>query len=109
MNKIFCPNALPLLLLGLALFSMTAWAETGNDSDQQAIKPGTCVQEIVKLQEMLHAENQTAQSLMSENKELRRSIDKIGSENRELRETINRIRNEVDGGGYHPLGKKEPR
>lgn len=109
MNKIFYPNALPLLLLGMALFSMTAWAETGNDSDQQAIKPGTCVQEIVKLQEMLHAADQTTQSLMSENKQLRQSIEEIGRENRKLRETINRIRNEAGGGGYHPLGKRGAR
>jgi len=111
MNKIFWPNSLWLFLflLGMAFFSMTAWAETGNDSNQQAIKPGTCVQEIVKLQEMLHTADQTTQSLMSENKRLRQSIEEIGRENRKLRETINKIRREVDGGGVYPNGVKGAR
>jgi len=111
MNKIFCPNSLWLFpfLLGMAFFSMTAWAETGNDSNQQAIKPGTCVQEIVKLQEMLHAADQTTQSLMSENKRLRQSIEEIGRENRKLRETIDKIRDEAGGGGYHTLEKQGAR
>jgi len=115
MNKIFWPNALSLFpfLFGMALFSMSAWAETGNDSNQQAIKPGTCVQEIVKLQEMLHAADQTTQSLMSRNKKLmeaidnmERTIDNVERENRTLRETINKIRDESGGGGLHPLEKQ---
>lgn len=57
-----------------------AWGETGDVSEQQAIQPGSCVQEIVELQNILHAANQTIESLMSENRELRETIERIRRE-----------------------------
>jgi hypothetical protein len=66
--------------------AQNAWGESGDVSELQAIQPGSCQQEIVELQNILHAANQTIESLVGEN--------------RELRETIERIRREVDRGGY---------
>ena len=70
-----------------------AWGETGDVSEQQSIQPGSCVQEIVELQNILHAANQTIESLLSEN--------------RELQEILERIRREVDRGGYGDTPRTE--
>ena len=63
-----------------------AWCSTGDVSEIEGINPVSCEQEIVELQNILHAANQTIESLVSEN--------------RELQETIERIRREIDRGGY---------
>jgi len=80
-------------------FSMNAWGETGNASNPHTIKPRSCQEEIVLLQNMLHASNQTIESLVSEN--------------RELKETIKKIRDELNRGGHggiHPtLEKRRPK
>jgi len=64
----------------VSITSQNAWGETGDVSEQQAIQPGSCVQEIVELQNILHAANQTIESLMSENRELRETIERIRRE-----------------------------
>ncbi len=66
----------------VSVTTQNAWSESGDVSEQNAIQPGSCVQEIVELQNILHAANQT--------------IDSLVSENRELQDIIERIRREVD-------------
>jgi len=89
-------------LVGFIYASTNACAQTETNVDQQAIKPGTCVQEIVKLQEMLHAADLTNQSLMSKNMELRKSLENISKENTQLHNTIDRINAQTGGGRIHP-------
>jgi len=108
MHRIFHPLFLLPFLPGLGL-SMPAWEASADASDQMPVKPHSCREMIVELQNQLHAANQTAQSLMDQNMELRQDMGKIESENRKLRETINRIRNEAGGGGYHTQGRQGAR
>jgi len=75
-----------LLVMSPPGFSMAAVGKTENAGVLQSIKPRSCPEEIVALQNMLHAANQSIESLTDENKD--------------LRDLIERIRNELNRGGY---------
>jgi len=65
---------------------MAAVGKTENAGVLQSIKPRSCPEEIVVLENMLHAADQSIESLRDENKD--------------LRDLIERIRNELNRGGY---------
>ncbi len=75
-----------LLVMSTPGFSVAAMGKTENSETLQSIKPPSCQDEIIVLQNMIHAANQSIESLIDENKD--------------LRDLIERIRNELNRGGY---------
>jgi len=58
------------LLMGLKLFAVNAQAEVADAAEPERIDPASCWQQLVELQNMLHAANQQIELLRSENREL---------------------------------------
>jgi len=92
-----------LILMNVGGFSMYAWGESAGAPKQKPpmpMKPISCQEMIVELQNQLHAANQTIELLRDENNDLRRSINKSGYTIQELKNTIRRIRNDLDRGRF---------
>jgi len=95
-----------LSLISSGGYSLNAWGGTAGTSNQIPMKPVSCQEMLIELQNQLHAANQSYQLLHDENQRLNFRIEEAGNTIEELENTIRRIRNDVNrrgsGGGPVP-------
>jgi len=87
-----------LILMNVGGFSMYAWGESIGAPKQKPpmpMKPVSCQEMIVELQNQLHAANQNIELLRDENRSLHYTIARDESTIQELNYTIQRIRRDI--------------